>query len=146
MNKATTNILKAALKFDSIVSKAQMSIQQHDIGTAEASALQKSPVFSKVKQLLGPSATNGAVKFQLTISVGPAKNAVNAEYNTTEVYYANGDFDKMSKIGDAITSQLGPSIAQTMLNCYRKDNACKKILQTEAQPNSQYIAVIKVAI
>ena len=146
MNKRVVNILKTAINFEKIVSEGQIQMQQHDIGTAEAVALQKSPVWKKVQQLLGPSAVNGAVKFQLTVSVGPTKNATGVEYNTTEVYYANGDFDQMSKLGQTITDQLGGFIGQVMLAAYRSNPGCKKILQSEAQPNSQYVAVIKVAI
>lgn len=146
MNKRTENILKAAIKFATIISQGQISMQQNDIGTAESAALQKSPVWSKVKQLLGPNAVNGAVKFQLTVSVGPTKNAVGVDYNATEIYYANGDFDQMSKIGQTITDQLGTTIAQIMLAAYRSNPGCKKILQAEAQPNSKYVAVIKVSI
>lgn len=147
MKKGTTNLLIAALKFERTVLGQQMQMHQEDVGNYESAALQKSPAFVKVKQLLGPNAKNGAIKFQYTVSVGPSKNIVAVDYGSTEVYFANGDFDQMDKLGQAITSQVGPAIAQVMLNAYRTNAGCKKALQSSCgKPNSQCNIVVKVAI
>lgn len=147
MNNRIYNILKLSIKFENIISFGQFSTHQNDIGNAESIALQKTGVWSLIKRILVsqiPKNSQVDIKFQLTIGTDSNKNAIKVDYNSTEIYYVGCDLGVMNKLGQSITAQFGQSIAQSMLSIYKKDAGCKKILQSEAQPNASYAVVIKI--